>query len=45
MKYALKAIYLAIQNWDFVSAWKLTKDVYKNADMSDRVFKWLKNKE
>ena len=43
MKYALKAIYLAIQDWDFVSAWRLTKDVYKNADLSDKVFKHFKD--
>ena len=42
MKYAIHAIFIALWNRDFVSAWKLFIDVEKNAHISSEVFKMLK---
>ncbi len=41
MKYAIKAMYLAIIAGDIPSAWKLFIDIPKNSRISDGVFHWL----
>ncbi len=43
MKYAIKAVYLAIIAGDFISAWKLFIDIPKNAYLSDTVFDLFEN--
>lgn len=42
MKYAIKAVFLAIIAGDISSAWKLFVDIPQNAKLSDTIFDLFK---
>jgi len=45
MKYAIKAIFLALKEFDLISAWKLFINIGTNARISNEVFFLLEELE